>query len=576
MLSPFFAIANPCPAPPGCRPANRMTCGLAHWTPRVHSAPPCYQCGGPHDIAAALYDEPTRLWHLMAGCWSAGGWQHMTSTDLVSWRLHGEPFNLRVPGACGAPGTGGMVHDDDGTIVAYGGPCFGNKTQFWAATDATAESWTARAAYMCGDANGCSFDPHVWKAGDGRWYAMGCPRPPPAPAPLPVAPAVASFATSDSLLGEWRRVEPSFLRTSDSLAVPGHNMTHEFVSIDFFQNVSGDPTNATSVFLTSTYGPKADAWQDAGGVYSYAVFVVGSQPGGAGTPFVPRHSQPIDWSPFTPHAETPGGLDVADAWGPTQFGCCPKTVADTAAGADGRPRRVMLGWMQNGNSAGSSPGLPGTDSHENSLTLPRDLSMAPDGTTLLQRFVPELQKLRRGSGAPALHLEDTPFPPSGLLPLAVSGAQLEISATIGFASSSSSSSSSSASSATATAGAAGIQTDGASFGLAVLAGAAERTAIVLHIGKSQVWIDRRASSANGSDADVRAGPLPTALGRAGQLRLHAFVDHSIVSVIVENQTALTTWVHPLYANSTGVALLNSGGGPAPMLVSMDIWELDDA
>lgn len=562
-------LGEPCPAPPGCRPANNMLCGLSHWVPRVHAAPPCYQCSGPHDIAAALYDAPTRLWHLMAGCWSAGGWQHMTSTDLVSWRLHGEPFSLKVPGGCLTPGTGGMVHDDDGTIVAYGGPCSGNKTQFWAATDATAENWTARAAYTCGDASGCSSDPHVWKAGDGRWYAMGClrpPPPPPAPAPWPVAPAVASFATSDSLLGEWRRVEPSFLNTSTSLVVPGHNMTREFVSIDFFQNISGDPTNATSVFLTSTYGPKTDAWQDAGGIYFYAAFVVGSQPGGAGTPFVPRHSQAIDWSPFTPHAATPGGLDVADAWGPTQFGCCPKTVADTAIGADGRPRRVLLGWMQNGNSAGSSPGLPGSDSHENSLTLPRDLSLAADGT-LLQRFVPELQRLRC-SADPSLHLENTPFPASGLLPLAISGAQLEISATIGFASSSSSPSGAAA--------AARARADDASFGLAVLAGAAERTAIVLHLGKSQVWIDRRASSANGSDADVRAGPLPTAVEREGQFRLHAYVDHSIVTVIVENRTALTTWVHPLFANSTGVALLNSGGGPAPTLVSMDVWELNDA
>ena len=49
-----------------------------------------------------------------------------------------------------------------------------------------------------------------------------------------------------------------------------------------------------------------------------------------------------------------------------------------------------------------------------------------------------------------------------------------------------------------------------------------------------------------------------------------------VTVIVENQTALTTWVHPTFANSTGVALLSLGGGPTPLLVAMDVWELDDA
>jgi hypothetical protein len=36
--------------------------------------------------------------------------------------------------------------------------------------------------------------------------------------------------------------------------------------------------------------------------------------------------------------------------------------------------------------------------------------------------------------------------------------------------------------------------------------------------------------------------------------LQAYVDHSIVTVIVENQTALTVWVHPSSPNSTAVAL----------------------
>ena len=66
--------------------------------------------------------------------------------------------------------------------------------------------------------------------------------------------------------------------------VRGHNMTHEFVSPDFFQNITGDPTNTASVFLTSTYGPLADKWQGDNGLYNYALFFIGSQPGGAGPP----------------------------------------------------------------------------------------------------------------------------------------------------------------------------------------------------------------------------------------------------------------------------------------------------
>ena len=52
--------------------------------------------------------------------------------------------------------------------------------------------------------------------------------------------------------------------------------------------MSGDPSAArdTSVFMTSTYGPLADPWTNVSGLYNYALFMVGSQPKGAGTPFV--------------------------------------------------------------------------------------------------------------------------------------------------------------------------------------------------------------------------------------------------------------------------------------------------
>ena len=45
---------------------------------------------------------------------------------------------------------------------------------------------------------------------------------------------------------------PAFFGDTGSLLIPGHNMTHEFVSPDFFQNISGDASNRVSVFLTST------------------------------------------------------------------------------------------------------------------------------------------------------------------------------------------------------------------------------------------------------------------------------------------------------------------------------------
>eukprot|EP01046_Picozoa_sp_COSAG06_P038082 COSAG06_NODE_4363_length_4329_cov_64.791962_5_plen_163_part_00 len=155
----------------------------------------------------------------------------------------------------------------------------------------------------------------------------------------------------------------------------------------------------------------------------------------------------------------------------------------------GRPRRVMLGWLQNGCSSRGS-GIQ--DGAENSLTLPRELSLAPNPTTaaatvavngaindddgaattddsvaaadgggadhddgddgvglggMRQRYIPELQALRDG---PPHTITAMPFPPPPTAAAAaagdgagsaagsssrmtiegVSGAQLEISATI--------------------------------------------------------------------------------------------------------------------------------------------------
>ena len=140
----------------------------------------------------------------------------------------------------------------------------------------------------------------------------------------------------------------------------------------------------------------------------------------------------------------------------------------------------------------------GHDSAENTLTLPRDLSLAMDGS-MRQAYIPELQKLR--GAAPLCHAKGVAFPPpsnyAGAKVLPAKGLQLEISARIRW-------------------------------------GAADR----------------------------RAGPVPRTLSEPNEMHLHAFVDHSIVTLIAENQTALTVYVHPISAASTGVALFNSFDGAA--------------
>ena len=55
---------------------------------------------------------------------------------------------------------------------------------------------------------------------------------------------------------------------------------------------------------------------------------------------------------------------------------------------------------------------------------------------------------------------------------------------------------------------------------------------------SDPW--HRSPSFMGTDADVRAGPMPPTFASAGVLNLHAYVDHSLVTVIV-SALAASRW-----------------------------------
>ena len=119
-------------------------------------------------------------------------------------------------------------------------------------------------------------------------------------------------------------------------------------------------------------------------------------------------------------------------------------------------------------------------------------------------------------------------------------------------------------------------------GLVVLASdaAAEATAIELDRAASQVRLDRTRSG-SAMDADVRAGPWPNTTRACGDgdddetITLHVFVDHSVISLIAENQTAITAWVHPSQpSTSIGVGVYATSEGAT--LASIDIWTLADA
>eukprot|EP00035_Acanthoeca_spectabilis_P011638 m.205377 g.205377 ORF g.205377 m.205377 type:complete len:572 (+) comp15409_c0_seq2:2143-3858(+) len=462
--------------------------------PRVHATPPCFIASGPHDIAGALFLHDQ--WHVMAGCWSKGGWQHMISTDLVHWRVVGEPSSFG--------GSGELVHDEElGLVVALA-----NNLDAWTSPDdSNLTAWKSVGRLYTSPLGGQ--DPTVWRGRNNNWFAATASK---------IGHGYEDMWTGPSLQqgANWTHVGRLFEDLSSTL-VPGHPSTKEFVTPQYFDGIPGG-TDSTSVFLTSKYGNIVESGGiPRTGIYNYAMFYVGTSL--SNETFVANRSldQAVDWSCFVPSTATAGGFDLAYKNGGTQFGCCPKT----SAGPNGR--RVMFGWLQNGASDGNMPGRgPDTD---NAFTLPRDLSLSPTGH-ILQRFVPELQTLRKTSGQHVSHFGLSHTDAAAAVPLiGINGSQLEIEATF----------------------LVNLTSTQCDFGLTVLSNqATEFTAVGINLSsvadmKGAAYIDRTHSGLP-SDADVRAGPLGTSLGST--VTMHVFVDHSIVSVIVNNATALTVWVHP--------------------------------
>ena len=179
----------------------------------------------------------------------------------------------------------------------------------------------------------------------------------------------------------------------------------------------------------------------------------------------------------------------------------------SAEGEGDTGRRVLFAWMTNGYWDGSdavvrAPGLP-----KDSLSLPRDMTFAPDGR-LLQQFVPELRSLRVAGAHERLPL--TALSAAAPVWLKTAGRQLELVAR--------------------------FEVSGnASFGLHVLASRsmAESTTIGVDISDDLTFIDRRNSSGakplvpSKGVLDVRAGLLPPPVAASGGGRvvtIHAIVD----------------------------------------------------
>ena len=110
--------------------------------------------------------------------------------------------------------------------------------------------------------------------------------------------------------------------------------------------------------------------------------------------------------------------------------------------------------------------------------------------------------------------------------------------------------------------------------------AEEETLIAFDRKQGRLSVDRRKASLN---PDVhrhvyRAQPTPMVhsgplqLEEDELLRLHVFIDRSILEVFANGRLCLTSRIYPTRSDSTGIGLF-AAGGPA-MLRSMEVWSMN--
>ncbi len=199
--------------------------------------------------------------------------------------------------------------------------------------------------------------------------------------------------------------------------------------------------------------------------------------------------------------------------------------------ADAAGRRLLWGWSWEGRSeaAQRAAGWAGA------LTLPRELSLNPDGTLHIAP-VSELQALRGGHS----HF-------SGSLNGGVQGDSLEIRAEW-------------------------EARDAEAFGLRLRCApdGSEETRLGYSRADQRLYVDRDKSSLDPDvQRGIQGGKLPLAPGET--LQLHVFLDHSLIEVYANGRACLTSRIYPTRPDSLGLDVFQRGGN-AP-LRSLDVWEI---
>jgi len=470
------------------------------------------------------------------------------------------------------PCSGFITKDDNGNICAGFRQCGSHKgvdgmapwdvpLELRCATDnENLTSWSTQPDYLFNVSwwRAIPYDPaRPWKESDGMWYQIlsmdGCNT------TTRVLPCEAGgqlvMWRSPVLRGpgaKWEKVGAVFTSNGTVLSqnggVRGH-LTKEFVTIDFIGHMKGDPAHSntyneaastgTRIFLNNVGGNGGGEGCCAGTTSYFPVRQ--KSPGASFEQIGPQRM--VDWGAFRfaagtdPIGPTRKGIDLLTGVS-TRGLSMARTLGSEEADQVTKPgRRVLIGWVgpaQNKNFQGGS-----------AQSLPRDLSLDPsDPSRLLQQFVPELQVLRRSHVS--ISSQDFSVRKKSATSIDV-GLQAEIVAVFPRA-----------------CGGKGME-----CGISILGDSTgNATTITLSADQELVVVDATAQS----NYNARAGPLPPAASTDAGWTIHAYIDHSIIEVIVNNFTALVVYAAPNDALGT-VSLL---GVDQVHGAKIDAWELASA
>jgi beta-fructofuranosidase len=202
--------------------------------------------------------------------------------------------------------------------------------------------------------------------------------------------------------------------------------------------------------------------------------------------------------------------------------------------ANSQGQRVLIGWLREARpvEVQRRSGWSGVQS------IPRVLSL-DEQNRLLMKPVPELETIR---GA---HYTLAPMPITETMTLPVSGLALDIAAEFAFAAGGS-----------------------CGFSLACSADGTERIDIVYQADRHQLSVHKISPETNGAITTLSRKIIhPLAPGET--LRLRILLDGSVVEVIANERTSLTSRFYPVSASSQQVRL----SGAQATLKALDIWEM---